>query len=59
MTGTDATSNHAREANDARKRAWISPSISQLPRLTDLTLQSPMPVEGGGGTEGGGSTVIP
>lgn len=38
-------------------RRWIKPEIEQLPRLSELTLQSPIP--GGGGTGGGGSTVIP
>lgn len=41
------------------KRPWVSPVVSQLPRLTELTLQSPGPIPGGGGTGGGGSTVVP
>jgi hypothetical protein len=39
------------------KRKWIAPALSQLPRLSDLTLQSP--INGGGGPGGGGSTVVP
>jgi hypothetical protein len=39
------------------KRPWLEPAVTQLPKLSDLTLQSPIP--GGGGTGGGGSTVIP
>lgn len=42
------------------KSAWITPAIVQLPRLSELTLQS---VGGdipcGGGPGGGGSTVCP
>lgn len=38
------------------RRSWISPSLQELPRLTDLTLQSFIP--GGGIPGGGGSTVF-
>jgi hypothetical protein len=42
------------------KSAWVTPAIVQLPRLSELTLQS---VGGdipcGGGPGGGGSTVCP
>ena len=37
------------------KRKWVSPEVTDLPRLTDLTLQSGAPIGGGGG---GGSTVF-
>lgn len=44
----------------AAKSAWVTPAIVQLPRLSELTLQS---VGGdipcGGGPGGGGSTVCP
>jgi hypothetical protein len=38
---------------------WETPSVSQLPRLTELTLATGGGIPGGGGTGGGGSTVIP
>lgn len=41
------------------KKPWVSPGVTELPRLSELTLQSPGPIPGGGGTGGGGSTVIP
>ncbi len=41
------------------RRAWITPSVRELPRLTDLTLDTGAGIPGGGGTGGGGSTVIP
>jgi len=41
------------------RRVWVSPVVSSLPRLSELTLQSGSPIPGGGGTGGGGSTVIP
>ena len=37
------------------KRKWVSPEVTELPRLTDLTLQTGAPIGGGGG---GGSTVF-
>jgi len=39
------------------KKPWLAPAVIQLPKLSELTLQSPIP--GGGGTGGGGSTVVP
>ena len=42
----------------AEKRNWTPPQITDLPRLTDLTLQTGSPIGGGGGTGGGGSTVF-
>ena len=51
---------HPAVDSPAIKRAWIAPAITQLPRLSELTLQS---VGGdipcGGGSPGGGSTVCP
>lgn len=50
------TGNH----DAAAPRAWIRPEIHDLPRLSDLTLQSGGgEIPGGGGTGGGGSTVVP
>jgi hypothetical protein len=42
----------------AARRAWVSPRVSDLPRLTELTLQTGPFIPGGGGTGGGGSTVF-
>ena len=36
---------------------WIVPRVTDLPKLTELTLQTGSPIGGGGDT--GGSTVIP
>ena len=41
------------------RRAWVSPQVTDLPRLTELTLQTGSGIPGGGSTAGGGSTVIP
>ncbi len=40
------------------RKCWTTPRISDLPRLTELTLQTGSPIVGGGGTGGGGSTVF-
>lgn len=39
------------------RRPWVSPAVSDLPRLTQLTLTTGNPIPGGSGS--GGSTVIP
>ena len=41
------------------RRAWVRPEVADLPRLTELTLQTGPVIPGGGGPGGGGSTVIP
>jgi hypothetical protein len=41
------------------RRAWIHPQVTDLPRLTELTLLTGPGIPGGGGTGGGGSVVIP
>ena len=41
-----------------RKPKWVSPEVTELPRLTDLTLQSGVPIPGFGDPGGGGSTVF-
>ncbi|MDB4947749.1 MAG: hypothetical protein JWM27_398 [Gemmatimonadetes bacterium] len=38
---------------DSEKRAWTSPEVAELPRLTDLTLQTGPGIPGGGGSGGG------
>jgi hypothetical protein len=40
------------------KKSWTKPQIADLPRLTDLTLQTGSPIVGGGGTGSGGSSVF-
>ena len=40
----------------AVRKAWVSPEIMDLPKLTDLTLLTGSPIPGGGGT--GGTTVF-
>jgi hypothetical protein len=40
------------------RRAWVRPEVADLPRLTELTLQTGPGIPGGGGPGGGGSTVI-
>jgi hypothetical protein len=41
------------------RRPWESPRVTDLPRLTELTLATGPGIPGGGGPGGGGSTVIP
>jgi hypothetical protein len=43
----------------AQRRAWVRPEVADLPRLTELTLQTGPGIPGNGGPGGGGSTVIP
>ncbi len=40
-----------------RKKTWVSPELAELPRLTDLTLQTGVPIPGFG-DPGSGSTVF-
>jgi hypothetical protein len=40
------------------RKPWVRPELRDLPKLTDLTLQTGSPIGGGGGTGGGGSTVF-
>jgi hypothetical protein len=41
------------------KRPWVRPELKELPRLTDLTLQTGTAIGGGGSIIGGtGSTVF-
>ena len=39
------------------KRPWVTPELTELPRLTDLTLQTGSPIPGFG-DPGSGSTVF-
>jgi hypothetical protein len=43
----------------AARLPWQHPTVTNLPRLTDLTLATGPTIPGGGGPGGGGSTVIP
>jgi hypothetical protein len=40
------------------RRPWVTPAVTELPRLTELTLDTGSPIDGGGDTGGGGSTVF-
>ena len=44
---------------EARRRAWVRPTLTALPRLSDLTLSTGPGIPGNGGTGGSGSTVVP
>ena len=44
--------------SDPKREPWKAPELIELPRLTELTLQSGGPIGGGGNTGGGGSTVF-
>ena len=46
------------ESVTPKTKNWISPRVTELPRLNEITLQSGG-IPGGGGTGGGGSTVVP
>jgi hypothetical protein len=41
------------------RRPWQPPYVTELPRLTELTLVTGDFIPGGGNSGGGGSTVIP
>jgi hypothetical protein len=40
------------------RQQWEKPTLSKLPPLTELTLQTGGAIPGGGGSGGGGSTVF-
>jgi len=40
------------------RRPWVAPRVEDLPRLTELTLQTGPAIPGGGTPGGGGSTVF-
>lgn len=46
------------QQRESPKQAWVAPEVTELPRLTELTLQTGDPIWGGGGTGGGGSSVF-
>ena len=41
----------------SQKKQWVKPELTELPRLTDLTLQTGSPIPGFG-NPGDGSTVF-
>jgi len=45
------------EPDATPKRKWVRPEVTELPRLTDLTLQTGSPIPGFG-DPGSGSTVF-
>lgn len=45
------------ESVEQTKRPWVAPELTELPRLTDLTLQTGSPIPGFG-DPGSGSTVF-
>ena len=56
--GPKPSAAHPPAEETPRRDEWKTPVISELPRLSDLTLQSGQ-IPGDGGTGGGGSTVVP
>jgi hypothetical protein len=46
------------DGRETARQPWTSPTIEELPKLTDLTLQTGGGIGGGGDTGGGGSTVF-
>lgn len=56
MTTNDITVSAGAAPAIRPRRSWIRPAVTELPKLTDLTLASP--IGGGGGIGGGGSTVF-
>lgn len=47
----------AARPKSATKPPWVAPEVTELPRLTDLTLQTGSPIPGFG-DPGSGSTVF-
>jgi hypothetical protein len=46
------------ESAPQKRKNWTPPIVTELPKLSEITLQSGG-IPGGGGTGGGGSTVVP
>ncbi len=58
MDGTASDPRRHPDAPPNEKQRWVKPEITDLPRLTDLTLQTGSPIPGTGGTGSGGSSVF-
>jgi len=43
---------------EIQRSVWVAPEVKDLPRLTDLTLQTGGDIPGEGSTGGGGGTVV-
>lgn len=54
MTTNGVTTNSSTAPSASVRREWVRPTVAELPKLTDLTLFTP--IGGGGGI--GGSTVF-
>jgi hypothetical protein len=46
------------QASSPGRRPWVVPAVHELPRLTELTLQSGGAIKGRCGTGGSGSTCF-
>lgn len=57
-SGPDEAVRSPRDRGEVGLRPWVSPRIEELPPLTELTLQTGSPIDGGGDTGGGGSVVF-
>jgi hypothetical protein len=51
-------STSAHETASSGRLPWTTPAVKDLPRLSELTLQTGGAIDGGIGTGGGGSTVF-
>jgi hypothetical protein len=49
----------SKKQDRSSKTEWVSPALTDLPRLADLTLQTGIPGFTVGGTEVSGSSIIP
>lgn len=54
----NSTRSEAGPAGPTARQPWSRPEIKDLPRLSELTLQTGGAIDGGIGTGGGGSTVF-
>jgi hypothetical protein len=60
MSGLNESLDKRGAGQELTRRRWLTPEVKDLPRLSQLTLQSGgNEIPGGGGTGGGGSTVVP
>ncbi len=53
----EGNSEETRSEPEFCRKAWEAPQVTELPRLTDLTLQTGSPIPGFG-DPGGGGTVF-